>query len=181
MKLEDEALPIHEDAEVKVRERIFLEGNLFMDIKPGSPSADTIEDGHTIPASQTAAPVQLDQVLGTLKTNTRKDLEDLLAGYGDALNGQPQPGEDDDQDPGGPRQDRGPGAQLVAGHRRGRAARQTAIVNQATLGTDTHDLSKLIAGQQKIFTALAGRETQLKDLVTNFNITMGALASQATT
>ena len=50
MKLEDEALPIHKDAAVKVRERIFLEGNLFMDIKPGSPSADTIEDGDTIPA-----------------------------------------------------------------------------------------------------------------------------------
>ena len=41
--------------------------------------------------------MQLDQVLGVLHTNTRKDLEDLLAGYGDALNGQPQPGEDDDQ------------------------------------------------------------------------------------
>ena len=80
-----------------MRERIFLEGNLFMDIKPGSPSADTISDGDTIPASQTAAPVQLDQVLGVLQTNARKDLEDLLAGYGDALNGQPQPGEDDDQ------------------------------------------------------------------------------------
>ena len=179
MKLEDEALPIHEDAEVKVRERIFLEGNLFMDIKPGSPSADTIEDGHTIPASQTAAPVQLDQVLGTLKTNTRKDLEDLLAGYGDALNGQPQPGEDDDQVP----EVRGKTAGQALNSSLDTAAdslRQTAIVNQATLGTDTHDLSKLIAGQQKIFTALAGRETQLKDLVTNFNITMGALASQAT-
>ena len=67
MKLEDEALPIHEDAEIKARERIFLEGNLFLDIKPGSPSADTIDDGDTIPASQTSAPVQLDQVLGTLQ------------------------------------------------------------------------------------------------------------------
>ena len=99
MKLENDALPIHKDAEVKVRERIFLEGNLFMDIRPGSPSADTIHDGDTIPASQTSAPVQLDQVLGVLKTNTRKDLEDLLAGYGNALNGKPKPGEDDDQVP----------------------------------------------------------------------------------
>ena len=38
-------------------------------------------------------------MLGTLQANTRKDLQDLLVGYGDALNGQPQPGEDDDQDP----------------------------------------------------------------------------------
>ena len=52
-------------------------------------------------------------------------------------------------------------------------------MNQATLGTETHDLSKLIAGQQKVFTALSSREGQLKDLVTNFNITMAALASQS--
>jgi phospholipid/cholesterol/gamma-HCH transport system substrate-binding protein len=178
MKLKDNALPIHKDAEVKVRERIFLEGNLFMDIKPGSPSADTISDGDTIPASQTAAPVQFDQVLGVLHTNARKDLEDLLAGYGDALNGQPKPGEDDDQ------------VTEVKGKTGGQALnmsldtasdslRQTSIVNQATLGTETHDLSKLIAGQQKVFTALSSREGQLKDLVTNFNITMAALASQS--
>ena len=36
---------------------------------------------------------------GTLTTDTREDLQKLLIGYGDALNGQPQPGEDDDQDP----------------------------------------------------------------------------------
>ena len=43
--------------------------------------------------------MQLDQVLGTLQTDTRKDLQKLLEGYGEALNGEPQPGEDDDQDP----------------------------------------------------------------------------------
>ena len=53
MKLEDDALPIHEDAQVEVRERIFLEGNLFLDLKPGSPSAPELDDGGTIPVSQT--------------------------------------------------------------------------------------------------------------------------------
>ena len=43
--------------------------------------------------------MQLDQVLGTLQTNTREDLQKLLIGYGDALYGEPEPGEDDDQDP----------------------------------------------------------------------------------
>ena len=177
MKLEDEALPLHKDATIKARERIFLEGNLFMDIKPGSPSADTIDDGDTIPASQTSAPVQFDQVLGTLQSNTRKDLQDLVEGFGDSLNGQPQPGEDDDQDPD------------VKGETAGQALndsldyapdalRGAAIVNEATLGTQPHDLSKLIKGQQRVFKALASREVQLKDLITNFNTTMAALASQ---
>jgi len=177
MKLEDEALPIHKDAEVKARQRIFLEGNLFMDIKPGSPSADSVEDGDTIPATQTAAPVQFDQVLGTLDTSTRADLRNLLEGFGESLNGQPQPGEDDDQDP----DVKGETAAEALNDSLDyapEALRGAAIVNQATLGREAHDLSKLIGGQQKIFAALASREVQLKDLITNFNTTMGALASE---
>jgi phospholipid/cholesterol/gamma-HCH transport system substrate-binding protein len=177
MKLKDEALPIHKDAQVELRERIFLEGNVFMNIKPGTSDAPEVEDGDTIPATQTSAPVQLDQVLGTLQANTRKDLQDLLVGYGDALNGQPQPGEDDDQDPD------------VKGETAGQALnqslqyapdalRQSAIVNQATLGSELHDISKLIAGQQKVTAALSSREGSLKDLLSNWNITTTALAAQ---
>ncbi|HEV2874906.1 MAG TPA: MlaD family protein, partial [Thermoleophilaceae bacterium] len=99
MKLEEQALPLHEDAAVIARERIFLEGNLFLDVKPGTPAAGRLGDGDTVPASQTSAPVQIDQVLGTLKTDTRQDLQDVLVGYGEALNGEPEPGEDADQDP----------------------------------------------------------------------------------
>ena len=76
MKLDDEALPIHEDAEVKVRPRIFFEGNLFIDIRPGTPdSRRPTATRFRLP--QTSAPVQIDQVLGTLQTNTRKDLQKL--------------------------------------------------------------------------------------------------------
>ena len=38
MELTDEALPLREDAELKIRPRIFLEGNYFVDLEPGSPS-----------------------------------------------------------------------------------------------------------------------------------------------
>ncbi len=177
MKLDDDALPIHEDATVKVRPRIFFEGNLFMDLRPGTPSAPEADDGFTVPAAQTAAPVQIDQVLGTLTTSTREDLQKLLIGYGNALNGEPEPGEDDDQDP----EVQGETAaeslndslEFSADSLRG-----GAVVNRALLGTDLHDLSKLVKAQQKIFSALGSRENQLKDLISNFNITMGALASE---
>ena len=39
MEIQDKGLPIHEDAELKIRPRIFLEGNFFVDMEPGSPSA----------------------------------------------------------------------------------------------------------------------------------------------
>ena len=177
MKLEDDALPIHRNAEVKVRPRIFFEGNLFFDIRPGTPDAGEIDDGGTIPASQTSAPVQIDQVLGTLKTDTREDLRKLLAGYGEAINGEPEPGEDDDQ------------VAEVQGETAAEALNDSldysadalrggAIVNEALLGTEFRDLSRLVGSQQRVFAALASREGSLKDLITNFNITMSALATE---
>ena len=39
MEIDDAALPIHEDATAKIRPRIFLEGNFFVDLKPGTPDA----------------------------------------------------------------------------------------------------------------------------------------------
>jgi phospholipid/cholesterol/gamma-HCH transport system substrate-binding protein len=177
MKLKDDALPIHKDAQIKVRPRLFFEGNLFFDIRPGTPDAGTVADGDTIPVSQTSAPVQLDQVLGTLKSDTREDLQKLLIGYGDALNGEPQPGEDDDQDP-DTRGETGAEALNDSLEYSADSLRGGAVVNQALLGTDLHDLSKLVGSQQKIFAALSSREGSLKDLITNFNTTMGALAAE---
>ena len=177
MKLDDEALPLHDDAEVAARERIFLEGNLFLDVKPGTPGTGELEDGGTIPISQTSAPVQIDQVLGTLKTDTRKDLRDLLAGYGKALNGEPEPGEDEDQDPDVQGETGGQALNDTLDYSAD-ALRDASVVNQATLGTELHDLSKLIGGQQRIMRALSSREAQLKDLITNFNVTMAALAAE---
>ena len=39
----------------QIRPRIFLEGNFFVDIHPGSPSAPKLGDGDTIPVNQTSA------------------------------------------------------------------------------------------------------------------------------
>ena len=177
MKLEDEALPIHEDARIKVRPRIFFEGNLFFDIQPGTPGAPELESGETIPASQTSAPVQIDQVLGALQADTREDLRKLLIGYGGALNNPPQPGEDDDQDEDTRGETAGKALNDSLEYSAG-ALRGAAIVNDAFLGTEARDLSKLIAGQQRIFAALSTNENTLKDLITNFNVTMGALATE---
>ena len=57
MELRDDALPIHKDARLEVRPRILLEGNFFVDLRPGSPSSGDVEDGGTIPVSQTGSSV----------------------------------------------------------------------------------------------------------------------------
>src|SRR3954447_23046016 len=60
MALNDNGLPLHKDAEAKIRPRIFLEGNFFVDLKPGSPGSPTLSQSDEIPVSQTSSPVQID-------------------------------------------------------------------------------------------------------------------------
>ena len=99
LQIDDEGLPLHADATAKIRPRIFLEGNFFVDLKPGSPEAPELEDGGTLKVTQTATPVQLDQVLTSLQSDTRQDLKDVLDGLAVALNSEPTAAEDRDADP----------------------------------------------------------------------------------
>jgi phospholipid/cholesterol/gamma-HCH transport system substrate-binding protein len=175
--LDPRGQPLFKDAQVKIRPRIFLEGNFFLDVQPGTPGQPKIPSGGTIPVTQTSGPVQLDQVLTSLQADTRKDLQTLIRGYGDALYGKPKPGEDADQDP----DVRGKTAAAALNRSldfSADALRGVALVNQATLGQAPHDLSRLIAGTQKVSAALSRNDQTLKDLVTNFNTTMGAFASE---
>src|SRR3954447_5122704 len=70
MKIKDKGLPIHTDAQMKIRPRIFLEGNFFVDIQPGSPSAPALKSGANVPVQQTSTPVQLGDVLTALQSDT---------------------------------------------------------------------------------------------------------------
>ena len=178
MEINDKGLPIHKDAVMKIRPRIFLEGNFFVDILPGTPSAPTIADGDTIPLTQTATPVQLDQVLSALQSDTRTNLQKTLEGLGTGLTYKPSKAQDTDADPSA----RGESAaeSLNDAIRYGeRSLKGTAIVADAFLGTEDHDLSGLIDGLSRTTEGLGRNEDQLKNLVTSFNTTVAATASQA--
>jgi ABC-type transporter Mla subunit MlaD len=174
----DDGRPVHEDAGVRIRPRIFLEGNFFLDLSPGSPSAAELPDGGTIPVSRTSTAVQLDELLTALQAPDRRNLVELLEGYGGGLNRIPAAAEDRDQD----RAVRGESAaQAINDSFRygGRAARDTALVTDALLGSEPADLSRLLASQSEVFAALLAREQQLQDLITNFDTTAGALARES--
>jgi phospholipid/cholesterol/gamma-HCH transport system substrate-binding protein len=161
MEVEDKGLPIKEDAELKIRPRIFLEGNFFVDLKPGSPSAGELDDGGTIPVTQTAAPVQWGDLLTALQSDTRADLQTFLREYSKGL-------------------DKGGAEGFNEAIRYWEPAyRYSSLANDATLGQDpNHDLQRVLRGQQKTFAAIAKDERSLKDLVTNFNVTAGAFARE---
>ena len=66
--VEGSARPIHDDAFAEIRPRIFLEGNFFIELDPGSPSAPELDSGGTIPVSHTSTAVQLDEILTALQS-----------------------------------------------------------------------------------------------------------------
>jgi phospholipid/cholesterol/gamma-HCH transport system substrate-binding protein len=178
MELEPKGLPIHSDTTLKIRPRIFLEGNFFMELQPGSPSAPTLSSGATIPIAQTSDPVQLDQVLNALNTDTRANLQNFLQGYGDGLTRKPDAAENAEQDP----DVYGLNAAQALNktyHRAPQALRGSAIVNQAITGTETHDLSELVAAIGKTTSALNVYEQSLSEWVPHFNDFLASFAHQS--
>jgi phospholipid/cholesterol/gamma-HCH transport system substrate-binding protein len=180
MAIDDNGLPLHTDATAKIRPRIFLEGNFFVDLEPGSPGTPELGNGDTIKVTQTATPVQLDQVLTALQSDTRQDLRDVLEGLGTALRSQPSAADDRDAD----RSARGETAAESFNDAYvdiGPAERAQAQVNAALLGLEPdRDLARLIEGTALTAAGLVRNETQLKELISNFNATMAALASEDT-
>jgi virulence factor Mce-like protein len=161
MEIMKKGLPIHQDAELKIRPRIFLEGNFFVDLQPGTPDAPKMKDGGDIPIQQTATPVQFGQLLTALQADTRKSLQTLLQEYAEKGLGH-----------GGAEAynkmlDSAPGA-----------FRYASIANQASLGTEPHDLSHLLRGQQRLFKALSTNPEVLKSLIVNLNTTVAAFARE---
>jgi phospholipid/cholesterol/gamma-HCH transport system substrate-binding protein len=162
MRIEEEGLPLYEDAQLKIRPRLFLEGNWFLDLEPGTPGAGKFEDGDTIPIQNTRTPVQLGQVLNTLQSDTRENIRQIFQEYGSAVSGA--------------------GAR---GYRRSipyweSAYRDQAIVQDATRGEKPRDLSEYIDGAGRVARGLDRSPQALKSLVTDFNIAAGAFAREAT-
>ena len=162
MELSDDALPLHEDAQLEVRPRILLEGNFFVDVEPGSPSADELDDGATVGVTQTTTAVTLPDILDVLNADVRSDLQSLLYEYGTVAL-------------------KGGGAKAFnrAIPSFAPAYRYTALTNEALLGVEPkRDIQRLLRGQQRVFSALNDNPAVLRELVTDLNVTAGAIASQ---
>jgi ABC-type transporter Mla subunit MlaD len=176
--VEGQGRPVHDDAFAAIRPRIFLEGNFFVDLSPGSPSAPELGSGSTIPVSHTSTWVQIDEVLSALQAPVRADLSRFLEGYGTALTHKPTGAEDATQVP--EVQGKTAGQALnKAFHYGGDAGRYSAQVTNALLGTRPHDLSRLVAGAGRAFGALSRHEEDLKGFIVNFDTFTGALAAQS--
>ncbi|MBV8430764.1 MAG: MCE family protein [Solirubrobacterales bacterium] len=159
MTIDSNGLPIHKDATFSIRPRIFLEGNFFVDVNPGTPEAPVAPDGWVFPIQQGTEPVQFDQLLNSLQLNTRANLQVLLQQYGYAVKTS------------GPDYNKSITYWLPA-------YEYGSEVSHDTLGQQPHDLSGWIDKGGTVNGALDAHPNNLKSLITNFNTTAGAFASQ---
>jgi phospholipid/cholesterol/gamma-HCH transport system substrate-binding protein len=160
MDLKDSALPVRQDATLQLRPRLFLEGNLFVDLHPGSPSAPELNSGSVIPETQTSSSVQFDEVLTSLQAPVRQDLQIFLKEFGGAL-------------------DKYGGAKgFQESFRTSPAAFEyTAQVNQALLGTQPGDLAGFVSNLDVVARELNANSNDLQGLITNLNTVSGDFAA----
>jgi virulence factor Mce-like protein len=159
MAVREGGRPVHRDARARIRPRIFLEGNFFVELSPGSPGSPELGEGDAIPVAQTSSAVQLDQVLKALRSDVRRDLRRVFAELART------------EAAGGARAfNRSLGDQAEA-------YRTTAIVAEALLGEREGDLARFIRSQGLVSAALTEDRQALRDLVTGLNRTFGAFAA----
>ncbi len=159
MAIDKTGLPLHKDATFSILPRLFLEGNFYVEADPGTPEAPVAPHGFTFPIQSGTEPVQFDQVLDSLQSDTRANLQTLLQQYGLAL------------------KEAGPDYNESIQFWRP-AYEYGAEVSHDTLGTQPHDLSTYIAQGATTNGALAAHRQNLENLISYFNTTSLALARQ---
>jgi phospholipid/cholesterol/gamma-HCH transport system substrate-binding protein len=165
--MQNNGLPVHSDATITIRDRLFLEGSYYLALDPGSPSAPIVHDGFTIPESNVSSPVQFFKLLSTFDAATRQSLDNILNSFDVGFS--PSPGQ--------PESDSGAGGLKRTIPQLTPLFKDTAYVSQALTGTHAGDVERLLSSASDVTTTLAGSSSQLASLVSGLDAASSALAS----
>jgi len=168
MEIDDHSVPIHSDATFSVIPRLILEGNDYVNVAPGTPSAPLLRNGATVGESQTSDPVQLDQVLDVLDQPTRYALKDTIANLAAGLGSA-----------GGPQTESGAAGLSEAARQLDGALASVTQVATALQGTQSGDLTRAIHSTGDMTAQFAQNPSALANLVTNYNRVVGVLAANS--
>jgi phospholipid/cholesterol/gamma-HCH transport system substrate-binding protein len=148
---------IHQNASALLRPRTGLK-DMFVELNPGSKPAPIAKPGYTIPVGNTNPDINLDEVLGSLDSDSRAYLDLLVNAGGEGLKGR--------------------GDQLAQVLEKFEPThRDLARVNQAVAQRGA-DLRSLVHSLAKLNTALATKQTQIVSLVDASSKVFRAFASE---
>jgi phospholipid/cholesterol/gamma-HCH transport system substrate-binding protein len=166
--LDAAARPMHIDATVTIRDRLFLEGGYYLALEPGSPSAPVAREGFTIQEKNTATPVQFFQILSTFDSAARLSLQNLLNTSNVAFS--PSPGD--------PESDSGAGAFKQAIPELTPVLKDTSQIAEALTGTHAGDVETLLSSTSDVTTTLAQHREQFADMFAKLDTVAGVLAGE---
>jgi virulence factor Mce-like protein len=148
--------PLFRDARAMVKTRNLL-GETYVELSRGTAGAGELPDGGRIDREHTLTPVEIDQVLDVLDSDTRQQLVLLINGVGEAVQG------------------RGQDLNASAGDLRDVAGSLETIAH--AVATQSDHLDTLLASLRKVLETLAAYHTQVRLLLTDWDSLMRTLAS----
>lgn len=155
--IDREFLPIYRDATILMRPTTGLK-DMFFELDPGTKAAGEYEEGDTVPVSNTAPDVNLDEILAALDADTRAYLRLLLVGAGKGLDGR----------------DRQLGRLLGS---IGPINRDLAKLN-SEVATRKRNLARLVHNFNRLTAEVGRADRDLTELVGASNQALGAIAEQ---
>ncbi|HET9074209.1 MAG TPA: MlaD family protein [Solirubrobacteraceae bacterium] len=166
--LDPSALPVHRDATLTIRDRLFLEGGYYLLLDPGSPSAPVAPEGFTIRQANTATPVQFFQLLSTFNAAARASLQNLLKTTNVAFS--PRPGQ--------PQSNSGAGALKQAIPALTPDLKDAALISESLTGTHAGDVQTLLSSTADVTGTLATHRLALAQMVARLDTVAGTLAGE---
>lgn len=159
MKIRKKFTPIYRDATILLRPKTGL-NDMILELSPGSRSSGVLKgNGKSwIPASQTLANVNLDEVLASLDGDTRQYLQLLIGGAGEGLRGQ--------------------GRQLSASLKRFEPTSRDILKITRKLAERRDNIARTVHNFRLLSEALAGKDQELTRLVGASNVVFKAFADQ---
>jgi len=159
VRVQDDFVPLHQGTTAIIR-ATSLSGvaNRYISLTPGPNSAPKLDEGATLRADVTTPIVDLDQLFNTLDPNTRKSLQQVIAGSATQFKG--------------------------AEKQANEAARYFSPALSSTarlareLTRDNGTLQDFVVNSSKVVSALADRKDDLTGLVTNANQTASAIGTE---
>ena len=155
---------VHSDATFTIKPRLLFEGNNYIDVSPGAPSAPQIANGASIPEGRTSSSVSVQQLLNVFTTPVRGDVQSTVAALAGGLGG--------------------PAPTGYQGLRDAARALSTSLGSlgvsaRALRGTEAGDLGRTVDNTGQLTADLARNPAALADFVTSYDHVFETLAAQS--
>lgn len=159
IEVEEPYAPLHEGTTAIMR-ATSLSGvaNRYIALTPGPQSAPLIAEGETIPVDQTTTIVDLDQLFNTLDPDTTKGLAEVIQGFGTWY--------------------RGRGLEARKGLPYLSPSLNATVGLIEKINSDQPALEQMLQSTSSVVGTLAAKGPTLTNLVTNANISLGAIGDE---